>query len=158
MNSFLNEFKKFALRGNVMDMAVGIIIGAAFTKIVDSTVKDLIMPPLGLLVGKVDFSNLFLTLSESPTTPGPYPTLEAAQKAGALTLNLGLFFNVLLSFLLIALSVFILIKMMNKVSEKLTSPTEAAAPTTKTCPFCCSKIPVAATKCAFCTSEQAPSS
>ena len=109
LKSLLNEFKKFAMRGNVIDMAVGIIIGAAFGKIVDSLVKDIIMPPIGLLLGKVDFSNLYVVLKDG-VTPPPYASLTAAQAAGAVTMNIGLFVNVIISFLIVAFAVFLLIK------------------------------------------------
>ncbi len=118
----LEEFKKFALRGNVIDMAVGIIIGAAFGKIVDSLVKDLIMPPIGLLLGRVDFANLFMILKEG-TTAGPYATVDAAQKAGAVTLNYGVFINTLISFLIVAFAIFMVIRAMNKLKKE-----EPAAP------------------------------
>jgi large conductance mechanosensitive channel len=113
----LKEFKEFAMRGNVVDMAVGIIIGAAFGKIVDSLVKDMIMPPIGFLLGKVDFSNLFFILREG-TTAGPYLTLEAAQKAGAVTFNYGMFINTVISFLIVAFAVFLLIRAINRLRRK----------------------------------------
>jgi large conductance mechanosensitive channel len=113
----LKEFREFAMRGNVVDMAVGIIIGAAFGKIVDSLVKDLIMPPIGLLLGKVDFSNLFFVLRDGPTPP-PYLSIDAAQKAGAVTFNYGLFINTLISFLIVAFAVFLLIRAINKLKRK----------------------------------------
>jgi large conductance mechanosensitive channel len=113
----LKEFKEFAMRGNVVDMAVGIIIGAAFGKIVDSLVKDMIMPPIGVLLGKVDFSNLFFILREGTTT-GPYLTLEAAQKAGAVTFNYGMFINTIISFLIVAFAVFLLIRAINRLRRK----------------------------------------
>ena len=153
---FLGEFKKFAMRGNVIDMAVGIIIGAAFGKIVDSMVKDVIMPPIGLLLGKVDFTNLFIVLKEGATA-APYLSLDAAQKAGAVTLNIGLFVNALISFLIVAFAVFILIKAINELQAKMDKKEKAdaakAAPTTKTCPYCCSEIPLKAVRCPNCTSE-----
>ncbi len=154
--SFINEFKKFAVRGNVIDMAVGIIIGAAFGKIVDSLVKDVIMPPLGMLLGKVDFSNLYLTLHDGKV-PGPYASLEAAQAAGAVTVNYGLFINTLISFVIVALAVFVLIKALNKlqaaVDKKEAADAAEAAPKTKICPYCCSEIPVGAVRCPQCTSD-----
>ncbi|MBR1605709.1 MAG: large-conductance mechanosensitive channel protein MscL [Alphaproteobacteria bacterium] len=155
MKNFINEFKKFAMRGNVIDMAVGIIIGAAFGKIVDSLVKDVIMPPIGLLLGKVDFSNLFITLKEG-AIPAPYASLDAAQKAGAVTMNIGIFVNALISFTIVAFAVFILIKAINELQAKMLKKEaeEAAAnPTTKTCPYCFSEIDIKATKCPHCTSE-----
>ncbi|AOX99007.1 large conductance mechanosensitive channel protein MscL [Jeongeupia sp. USM3] len=111
------EFKEFAMRGNVIDLAVGVVIGAAFGKIVDSLVKDVIMPPLGFLIGKVDFANLFLTLSEGKV-PGPYATLDAAQKAGAVTLNFGLFVNTMISFIIVAFAIFLVVKVMNKLKRE----------------------------------------
>ena len=112
------EFKEFAMRGNVVDLAVGVIIGAAFGKIVDSLVKDIIMPPIGLILGKVDFTNLYLLLKESPKVPGPYPTLDAAQKAGAVTLNYGQFINVAISFLIVAFTIFLVVKAINSLKRK----------------------------------------
>ena len=148
-----NEFKKFAMRGNVIDMAVGIIIGAAFGKIVDSLVKDVIMPPIGLLLGKVDFTNLFLVLKEG-ATPAPYNSLSAAQAAGAVTMNLGLFVNAVISFLIVAFAVFILIKAINELQAKMDKKeAQQVVKTTKSCPFCCSEIPLNATRCPQCTSE-----
>ena len=124
----LTEFREFAMRGNVVDMAVGIIIGAAFGKIVDSLVKDLIMPPIGLLLGKVDFSNLFLVLKQG-TTPGPYLTVDAAQKAGAVTFNYGLFVNNVISFLIVAFAVFLLIRAINRLRRREEEkPAEPPAP------------------------------
>jgi large conductance mechanosensitive channel len=122
----LEEFKKFAMRGNVVDMAVGIIIGAAFGKIVDSLVKDLIMPPIGLLLGKVDFANLFLVLKEGAGA-GPYASVDAAQKAGAVTFNYGLFINTTISFLIVAFAVFLLIRVINRL-KAAESPAAPATP------------------------------
>ena len=143
------EFRKFAMRGNVVDMAVGIIIGAAFGKIVASFVKDIIMPPIGLLLGDVDFSNLFVNLSE-----GSYATLAQAQEAGAATLNYGAFINTVVDFLIVAFAIFIVIRQMNRLKK----PEEAASaePTTKDCPFCLSAIPIKASRCPSCTSELQP--
>jgi large conductance mechanosensitive channel len=118
----LKEFKEFAMRGNVIDLAVGVVIGAAFGKIVDSLVKDVIMPPIGLILGKVDFSNLFIVMKEGGM-PGPYATLDAANKAGAVTLNLGLFFNTLVSFMIVAFAIFLAVKTINRLKRE-----EAAAP------------------------------
>lgn len=142
------EFREFILRGSVIDMSVGVIVGAAFTKLVDSLVKDIIMPPIGLALGSTDFTNLFLTLRDG-VTPGPYPTLEMAQKAGALTLNLGLFINVIISLLLVGGAVFMLVKALNKL-RRAPAP---ADPTTKPCPFCRTDIPLPATRCPNCTSN-----
>ena len=146
--SILNEFKKFILRGNVIDMSVGIIIGAAFTKIVNSMVADILMPPLGLLMGKVDFSNWFIVLKHGATVSGPYDSLSAAQAAGATTLNIGNFLNAVISFLIVAACIFVLIKLINKLNRK-----KDEAPATKPCPYCCTDIPLAATRCPNCTSE-----
>lgn len=146
----LQEFKKFAMRGNVVDMAVGIIIGGAFGTIVKSLVADVIMPPIGLLLGGVDFSNLFITLKEG-TTAGPYSTLAVAQEAGAVTISYGLFFNAVLSFVIVAFAVFLLIRSINKLQAEEEAPPEE--PTTKECVFCCSSIPIKATRCGNCTSE-----
>jgi len=140
------EFKEFAMKGNVVDMAVGIIIGAAFGAIVKSLVSDIIMPPIGLILGDVDFSGLFVVLRDGAQA-GPYLSLEMAQKAGAVTWNYGAFINTVVSFLIVAFSVFMLIKGMNQLRRKQ----EAAPPSTKECPHCLSTIPVKATKCAFCT-------
>ncbi|MEJ1993688.1 MAG: large conductance mechanosensitive channel protein MscL [Limibacillus sp.] len=140
------EFKEFAMRGNVVDMAVGIIIGAAFGSIVKSLVADVIMPPIGLLLGGVDFSNIFITLSG-----GDYESLAEAQEAGAATINIGVFFNQVISFLIVAFAVFLLIKGINKLKREEEAP--PAEPTTKECPHCLSSIPIKATRCAHCTSE-----
>ena len=150
IKDMVTEFKKFVMRGNVIDMAVGIIIGGAFTKIVNSMVADIMMPPLGLLLGKVDFSNWFVVIKQG-TTAGPYATMAPAQAAGATTLNLGLFLNAIISFIIVAFCIFLLIKAINK----LNSPKEQAPipVTTKKCPYCCSDIPVEATRCPHCTSE-----
>ncbi|MGE5741238.1 MAG: large-conductance mechanosensitive channel protein MscL [Candidatus Aminicenantes bacterium RBG_16_66_30] len=142
------EFKEFAMRGSVLDMAVGIIIGAAFGAIISSLVADVLMPPIGLLLGRVDFTNLYILLTAGQT-PGPYASLAAAQQAGAVTLNYGAFINRIISFLIIAFSIFLLIRGMNRMKRKA----EAPAPTTKDCPFCATAIPVAAVRCPHCTSE-----
>jgi large conductance mechanosensitive channel len=146
----LKEFREFAMRGNVVDMAVGIIIGAAFGAIVKSLVDDVIMPPIGLLLGSVDFSDLFITLKRGAAA-GPYATLELAKKAGAVTLSYGAFFNTIISFLIVAFSVFMLVKGMNKLKRQ--QEAAPAAPTTKECPHCLSTIPIKAIKCAHCTSN-----
>lgn len=146
----LKEFKEFAMRGNVIDMAVGIIIGGAFGTIVKSLVNDVIMPPIGLLLGGVDFSDLFLTLKQG-TVAGPYPTLAAAQEAGAVTVSYGLFLNSVISFLIVAFAVFLLIRSINRLKREEEAP--AAEPTDRECPFCLSRVPLKATRCAHCTSE-----
>jgi len=139
------EFKEFAMRGNVLDMAVGIIIGAAFGKIVASFVEDVMMPPLGLLIGKVDFSNLFVNLSGKS-----FETIAAAKAAGAPTLNYGVFMNVCINFLIVAFAVFLLVRGMNRMKREEKAP--PAAPTTKPCPQCLMDVPLAAKKCGHCTS------
>jgi large conductance mechanosensitive channel len=143
----LKEFKEFAMKGNVVDMGVGIIIGAAFGKIVTSFVNDILMPPIGLLMGKVDFSNLFISLSGKD-----YATVAEAKAAGAVTLNYGLFLNTVLDFVIVAFAIFLLIRQINRMRAK---PAEAApaAPTTKECTFCASSIPIKATRCPQCTSD-----
>jgi len=146
----LKDFKEFAMRGNVVDMAVGIVIGAAFGTIVKSLVADIIMPPIGLLLGNVDFSNLFIILKEGATA-GPFASLADAQKAGAVTINYGMFINTIISFVIVAFALFLLIRTMNKLKRQEESPPEE--PTTKECPHCLSTISIKATRCAFCTSE-----
>lgn len=148
----LKEFREFALRGSVLDLAVGIIIGAAFTSIINSLVNDIIMPPLGWLLGGVDFSNFYLTLK--PGSPaGPYPSLADASAAGAVTVNYGLFLNAIVSFLLVALAMFLLIRAINRLQAEKTSDESAAEPTTRDCPFCFTAIPLNATRCPNCTSH-----
>lgn len=147
----LKEFKEFAIKGNVVDMAVGIIIGAAFTGVVQSLVKDVMMPPLGLLMGGVDFSDFFIVLKEGATPP-PYATMGAAQEAGAVTLNYGVFINTLLSFLIVSFAVFILIRYINKLKRPEEKP-EPVAPSLKKCRYCFSDIPAEATRCPHCTSD-----
>ena len=146
----LKEFKEFALKGNVVDMAVGIIIGAAFGTIITSLVNDIIMPPIGMLLGGVDFSNIFLLLKNGAPA-GPYASLADAQAAGAVTMNFGLFINTLISFLIVAFAIFMLIRMINQMRREEEAP--AAEPTTQECPYCLSTIPLNATRCAQCTSE-----
>lgn len=143
------QFKEFAMKGNVMDLAVGVIIGAAFGKIVTSLIEDVLMPVIGLLLGKVDFSNLYVNLSG-----GAYATLSEAKKAGAATLNYGLFVNALFDFLIIALVIFMMVKWVNKLRKPV--PVPAAAPTTKECPFCFTMIPIKAVRCPACTSQLKP--
>jgi len=149
----LKEFKEFAMRGNVVDMAVGIIIGAAFGSIVKSLVADVIMPPIGLLLGNVDFSNLFLTLKEGAEVAGPYASRTAAQEAGAVTVNYGTFINEIVIFLIVAIAVFFLIRGINRLSREKEAEQAPAAPTTKECPFCYSTIAIKATRCPSCTSQ-----
>lgn len=138
------EFKEFALKGNVLDMAIGVIIGGAFGKIVSSLVSDVLMPPLGLLMGRVDFSSLFINLSGTPQ-----PSLIAAKSAGIPTLNYGVFLQTVFDFIIIAFVIFLVVKQVNRLKR----PAPVAAPTTKDCPHCLSAIPIKATKCAHCTSS-----
>jgi len=143
------EFKEFAVKGNVVDMAVGIIIGAAFGTIITSLVADIIMPPIGLLLGDVDFSSLFVVLKEGKVA-APYATLADAKAAGAVTLNYGVFINTIVSFIIVAFAVFIVIKNVNRLKRQEPPPAELS---TKECPFCLSVIPLKAVKCGHCTSE-----
>lgn len=145
---FLDEFKAFLMRGNVIDLAIGMVVGTAFSNMVKSLVDNIIMPPIGLLIGGVDFSNLFITLRQGPKAPGPYETLGAAQTAGAVTLNIGLFINTLISLIIIGFAIFMLVKAINKLHK-------APAPqvTTKQCPDCCTDIPIHAKRCPNCTSQ-----
>ena len=145
--SLIKEFREFAVKGNAIDMAVGLVIGAAFGKIVASLVDDIVMPVVGLLLGKIDFSNLYINLSG-----GTYASLAEAKKAGAATLNYGLFINVMIDFLIIALVIFMMVKWVNKLRRPAPAPAPAA-PTTKDCPFCFSAIPIKAVRCPACTSE-----
>jgi large conductance mechanosensitive channel len=146
----LKEFKEFAMRGNVLDMAVGIIIGAAFGTIIVSLVSDVIMPPIGLLLGNVDFSNIFLVLKEGKVA-GPYVSVAAAKAAGAVTINFGVFINTIINFLIVAFAIFLLIRIVNRFNKQKAAP--PAVPTTKECPFCFTTIPIKATRCPNCTSE-----
>ena len=143
----LKEFKEFAMRGSVIDLAVGVIIGAAFGKIVASLVDDVIMPPIGRLLGHVDFSNLFVSLNGTH-----YDTLAAAQAAAAPTVNYGLFLNTVINFLIVALAIFLVVQQVNRWGKK---PAPAAAPTTKDCPQCAMAIPLAAKRCGHCTTQLA---
>ena len=145
----LKEFKEFAMRGSVLDMAIGIIIGAAFGTIVKSLVADVIMPPIGLLLGNVDFTNLFVLLKEG-TRAGPYAALADAQAAGAVTVNYGLFLNTIVSFVIVTLVMFMLVRSINRLKEE---KVPAVEPTTKECPYCLSNIAIKATRCPHCTSE-----
>ena len=143
------EFKEFAMKGNVVDMAVGIIIGAAFGTIVKSLVEDIIMPPVGLLLGNVDFTNLFFVLKEGAVA-GPYASIADVQKAGAVAVKYGLFLNTIISFVIVAFSVFLLVRGINRLRREEAPKVE---PVTKDCPFCLSVIPIKAVRCAHCTSE-----
>ncbi len=138
------EFKQFITRGNALELAIGVIIGAAFSSIVQSLVKDIIMPPIGLLLGRVDFANLYINLSGES-----YPSLAAAQEAGAATINYGLFINSIINFLIVGFVIFLVVRQINK----LTAKPEAEAPTTKQCPYCFTTIPIEAKRCPNCTSE-----
>jgi len=142
----LKEFKEFIMRGNVLDLAVAVIIGAAFGRIVTSLVNDIIMPPIGIILGKVDFSNLFIDLSG-----GNHPTIAAAKAAGVATINYGLFLNTIIDFVIVAFAIFVVIRQASKF-KKAPAP---AAPTTKDCQFCCTAIPIPATRCPNCTSQLA---
>jgi len=144
----LKEFKTFAMRGNVLDMAVGIILGAAFGRIITSLVNDIVMPPIGLVLGRVDFSSLFLNISGKS-----YATLAEAHAAGAPTINYGVFLNTVLDFVIVAFAIFLLVRQINRWSK----PAPAAAPATKDCPYCLSAIPIKATRCPQCTSTLTPS-
>jgi large conductance mechanosensitive channel len=141
----LREFREFAMRGNVVDLAVGIIIGAAFGKIVSSLVNDLLMPPIGLLLGRVDFSNLFINLSGQP-----YASLAEAKAAGAPTINYGVFLNTVIDFVIVAFAIFLLVRFINRLARQREAA--PAAPTTRECPFCMSSVSVRATRCPYCTS------
>jgi len=144
------EFKEFAMRGSVMDMAIGIIIGAAFSPIIASLVSDILMPPIGLLLGGVDFSNLFVTINQGATA-GPFATLADAQKAGAVTINYGIFVNKIISFIIVAFAIFMVVKGINRMKRQ--EGAEPAIPTTKDCSFCFTAIPVKAIRCPNCTAD-----
>ncbi len=151
IKEFMSEFKEFAVKGNVIDMAVGIIIGGAFSPIVNSLVKDIIMPPIGFIMGNVDFSNLYIPITRTGQT---FSTLKEAQDAGIVTINYGLFINTLISFIIVAFSVFLLVKAINKLkAQKKEETCEEQEATTKECPYCCSTININAKKCPFCASE-----
>jgi large conductance mechanosensitive channel len=146
----IKEFKEFAMRGNVLDMAVGVILGASFGSVVSSLVNDVIMPPIGLLLGNVDFSNLFIVLRDGDV-PGPYLSIVDAQLAGAVTLNYGLFINTIITFLIVAFAVFLLIRSVNRIQSAEEEP--PSEPATKACPFCFMDIPLDAIRCPQCTSN-----
>ena len=149
IKKFIKEFKEFAVKGNMIDMAVGIIIGAAFSGVVNSLVKDIIMPPFNLIMSKINFSNLFFTLKDGADVAGPYASVDAANQAGAIILNIGAFLNTMISFLIVAVAVFMLIKAINKLKKA-----PAPAPiNTKKCPYCKTDIHKDATRCPNCTSE-----
>jgi large conductance mechanosensitive channel len=144
------EFKEFAMRGNVVDLAIGVVIGAAFGAIVKSLVDDILMPVLGLLLGDADFTNLFVVLQEG-SVAGPYETLALAQEAGAVTLNYGLFINTIVSFIIVAFAIFLVVRSINRMQRKEEAP--PVEPTTKECPYCYNEIAIKATRCPNCTSE-----
>lgn len=148
------DFKEFAMKGNVVDMAVGIIIGAAFGTIVKSLVADVLMPPIGLLLGGVDFANLFFVIKQGATA-GPYETVAAAKEAGAVTINYGVFINTIISFLIVAFAIFLLIKQLSKMKKEEEAP--PPEPTTRECTFCFTEIPIKASRCPHCTSALKPS-
>ncbi|MEM4366803.1 MAG: large-conductance mechanosensitive channel protein MscL [Candidatus Anstonellales archaeon] len=147
----IDEFKKFAMRGNVLDMAIGIILGIAFGAIINSLVNDVLMPPLGLVLGNVDFANLFIVLKEG-TAPGPYASVAAAKEAGAVTINYGVFINTIINFILVAFAMFMLIKAVNRMQRK-EEQKAPPAPALKECPYCISMVSLKATRCPQCTSE-----
>jgi large conductance mechanosensitive channel len=146
----LKEFKEFAMKGNVLDMAIGIVIGAAFGTIIGSLVADVIMPPIGLLLGNVDFSNLFLVLKEGKVA-GPYASLAAAKAAGAVSMNIGVFINTIINFIILAFAIFLLVRSVNRMKRKEEAPPSVLI--TKECPHCFTAIPIKATRCPHCTSE-----
>ncbi|MBI2868775.1 MAG: large conductance mechanosensitive channel protein MscL [Chloroflexi bacterium] len=149
----LKDFKTFIMRGNVVDLAVGIVIGVAFGAIVSSFVKDVVMPPVGLLLGNVDFTNLFVVLKEGATA-GPYSSLATAQEAGAVSINYGVFINTIINFLILAVVIFFfIVRPMAKAHERQKSAEAAPPPGTKECPFCYTNIAIKATRCPNCTSE-----
>ncbi|WP_036664991.1 large conductance mechanosensitive channel protein MscL [Paludibacterium yongneupense] len=148
--SIIKEFKEFAMRGNVIDLAVGVVIGGAFATIVKSLVEDIIMPPIGLMLGNVDFSNLFLVLKDGSKLAGPYVSLAAAKQAGAVTLNFGLFANALVNFLIVAFAIFIAVKAINRLKRE--APAESPGPSQGECPYCLSPVALQASRCPHCTS------
>ena len=147
----LKEFKEFAMKGSVLDMAIGIVIGGAFSPIVKSLVDDILMPPIGMLLGGVDFGNMFAVIREGADAAGPYDTLTAAQEAGAVTINYGVFINTIITFLIVAFAIFIMVKNINRWKREEEAP--PAEPTTKQCEFCDTEIPIGASRCPNCTSE-----
>ncbi len=155
MVSIIEEFRKFIMRGNVLDMAVGIIIGSSFTSIVNSFVQDILMPPIGLLLSGIDFSDIFIVIKKGVENAGPYNSIEAAKNAGAIVISVGVFLNTIISFLITAMSIFIIIKILNKMQEKIIQKDEDKdkSKTNKICPYCCSSININAVKCPNCTSD-----
>ncbi len=155
--SIITDFKQFAMRGGLVDMAVGFTVGAAFSTIAKSLVDDVIMPVLGLLIGKADFTNLYILLRAGEKVAPPYATLKDAHAAGAVTINYGIFVNNIIAFLLVAIAMFLILRLITNVEKQLSGPaaadSEKAAPTNKECPFCFSTVAIKATRCAFCTSE-----
>ncbi len=155
--SVLSEFKKFAIRGNVVDMAVGFTVGVAFTTVAKSLVSDIIMPPVGLLLGSSDFADLFFVLKKGANQAPPYETLAAAQEAGAVTINYGLFINNIIALLVVALAMFVIVRFINKAEDALEQQIgdapEAGEPTDKKCQYCRTTIPVKASRCPHCTSQ-----
>ncbi len=151
----IHDFRKFALRGNLIDMAIGFTVGAAFATIAQSIVKDVVMPPIGLLLGRADFSDLFWLLRAGATAPPPYATLADAQAAGAVTVNYGLFVNNVIAFLLVALAMFVIVRMVTRMQDKLEggAPEQPGEPSDKKCPYCLMVVPYQATRCGHCTSE-----
>lgn len=154
MMGMMKEFKDFAVKGNVVDMAIGIIIGGAFGTIIKSLVSDVLMPPIGLLLGGVDFANFFVVLQEGATAAAPYGALADAKAAGAVTINYGIFFNAIISFVIVAFAVFMLVRSVNQMRREEEAPPEE--PTTKECPYCFSTIAIKASRCPHCTSEFKP--
>ncbi|MEI0496063.1 large conductance mechanosensitive channel protein MscL [Brachyspira intermedia] len=150
----IKEFKKFIMRGSILDMAVGLVIGAAFTKIVNSFVDDILMPPIGMILSGIDFSNIFIVIKKGADTLGTYNSIEAARNAGAVVIGVGMFINTIISFIITALSLFIIIKLFNKIQEKaIKKEKDDKADKEKICPYCCSTININAVKCPNCTSD-----
>lgn len=148
------EFKKFIMRGNIFDMAVGIVIGSAFTKIANSFVNDILMPPIGLILSGIDFSNIFFVIKKGVANAGPYQSLEAAKEAGAVVISIGVFLNTIISFFVTAVALFLIIKVFNKMQAKIIKKEKDDKDAKeKTCPYCCSKIDIKAIKCPNCTSD-----
>lgn len=150
----IKEFKKFIMKGSILDMAVGLVIGAAFTKIVNSFVDDILMPPIGMILSGIDFSNIFIVIKKGADTLGTYNSIEAARNAGAVVIGVGVFINTIISFIITALSLFIIIKLFNKIQEKaIKKEKDDKADKEKICPYCCSTININAVKCPNCTSD-----